>query len=263
MIFSEVRVIDFRRVYSTNPKGKIPSPKGVTLCILSFKTSDREQLEHYSQMVIADPDSNNHGKSALRQITYNAGRTAAALAFQNLGLKAKLIPHPMFDYLIAQNENQGAMDLHVNISHTEGLAVATVAPAPVGVDVEHSDRSVTRILSRFAVDEEQRSLCSTLCINAPAELALWCAKEAFLKATGLGIKFGLKRVKVNLEVGPLYRVHSDLKGRLRLHAPAIHYEIFEKFVIAVCSEREVLGRGLTLVVARACELPKVLPSKKG
>lgn len=245
----------------------------VVLCILSFHLGDRDLLEQHSKAVIAAPYSNSHAKNALRQIAYDAGRTAVALAFQNLGLRTKVLSHPIFGYLMVQNENQSAMDFHVNISHTEGLAVATVAPAPVGVDVEHSDRSVTRILSRFAADEEQRNLKPILTNhgNAPAEIALWCAKEAFSKATGLGIKFGLKRIIVNLvprqigvpEVGPLYWVRSDLKGPLKLHAPAIHYEMFEKFVIAVCSESAVLSRGLTLVVARACELPKVLPSKKG
>lgn len=68
-------------------------------------------------------------------------------------------------------------------AHTGGLAVAAVAPAPVGVDVERlarprlqaARRKLARELERLGRDDDA------------AVVSLWSAKEAVVKRAGVGV----------------------------------------------------------------------------
>jgi 4'-phosphopantetheinyl transferase len=94
--------------------------------------------------------------------------------------------------------------LQFNLSHSHGLALFVLSPGgSVGIDVERLRplRSGLRIAERFfaptevlalrALPEEMRDRAFFHC---------WTRKEAFLKAIGEGISFGLHRVEV--PVGP-------------------------------------------------------------
>jgi 4'-phosphopantetheinyl transferase len=92
--------------------------------------------------------------------------------------------------------------LHFNVSHTHGLALfAFTELGEVGVDVEEVRPRVTYLdlAERFFAPGE-----SALLRGLPPEVSLqaffnaWTRKEAFLKATGLGLSFGSERVEVTL-----------------------------------------------------------------
>ena len=86
--------------------------------------------------------------------------------------------------------------LHVSVSHGGGLAVAAVCDhGPIGVDVEHVDsrRQLLAIARRFFAEEEHAHLerCS-LDERTALFHQWWTRKEAVLKATGVGLRGGLR-----------------------------------------------------------------------
>jgi 4'-phosphopantetheinyl transferase len=106
----------------------------------------------------------------------------------------------------------GGAGLRFNLSHTDGLAACAVArEVDVGVDVEAGAR-VRRPLAlaeRFFAPEEAAALRG-LSEAAQTErfLALWVAKEAVLKARGVGIAGGLGAVRLAPEGAGLALVDS-------------------------------------------------------
>jgi 4'-phosphopantetheinyl transferase len=88
--------------------------------------------------------------------------------------------------------------LSFNLSHTAGcVACAVTAIAPVGIDVERTDRmtEIHDIADRYFSPEEARALrdCPADMLNARfAEI--WTFKEAFLKATGVGLSGSLSEM---------------------------------------------------------------------
>ncbi len=79
--------------------------------------------------------------------------------------------------------------LHFNLSHTEGMiAIALTRDARIGVDVERrpdESSDLAAIAARVFTPEEQGTMES--CRDPVARFTqLWSAKEAIMKATGLG-----------------------------------------------------------------------------
>lgn len=95
--------------------------------------------------------------------------------------------------------------LRFNLSHTDGLAAcAVVHGAAVGVDVEAGARLVRplALAERFFAAEEAAALRALPEAAQRAQfLALWAAKEAVLKARGVGIAGRLAEVRVSFEGG--------------------------------------------------------------
>jgi 4'-phosphopantetheinyl transferase len=97
----------------------------------------------------------------------------------------------------------GSLPLHFNVSHSDDLAVWAFARSqPVGIDVERI-RSMTDE-SRFAAQlfslPESALLASLSGLDrVRAFFALWTAKEAFLKAIGMGLTIPLDRIVISLD----------------------------------------------------------------
>ncbi len=92
--------------------------------------------------------------------------------------------------------------LHFNLSHSGGLALFAFAElGEVGVDVEHVRPRVTYLdlADRFFAPTEA-ALLRRLGPEASLQAFFngWTRKEAFLKATGLGLSYGSERVEVTL-----------------------------------------------------------------
>lgn len=89
----------------------------------------------------------------------------------------------------------GAGDLHVNVSHTDGLALLALGrDAPLGVDVERArdDVNALDLARRYFAPAEADALEALPAPERPrAFLRLWTRKEAVLKASGRGIGGGL------------------------------------------------------------------------
>ena len=86
--------------------------------------------------------------------------------------------------------------LHHSISNTRSLSIGVLGPDPIGIDVEALDRPLhvaSELLMRrmFASAAE-----ATACLQHWTLIQAWTAKEAVLKAAGLGLGGGLANVKV-------------------------------------------------------------------
>jgi 4'-phosphopantetheinyl transferase len=95
--------------------------------------------------------------------------------------------------------------IHFNLSHSAGLALyAFVRGRQIGLDIEHmraSPRYMRLAHQKFAPGEYE-----TLQQLAPAEqqhafFICWTRKEAYLKARGEGIAYGLRSFEVSLKPG--------------------------------------------------------------
>jgi 4'-phosphopantetheinyl transferase len=92
--------------------------------------------------------------------------------------------------------------LHFNVTHSHGLALYAVSTrSPVGVDVEHV-RPLSNYLGLaeryFSPHEVEVLYCLPDHHRAEAFFHAWTRKEAFLKARGVGLSYGLERVEVTL-----------------------------------------------------------------
>lgn len=95
--------------------------------------------------------------------------------------------------------------LHFNLSHTNDHGLLAVTRAgEIGVDIESPDRKLDRtgIAGRFFSKAEADELASLPDEQqAEAFCNLWTRKEAWLKATGVGISEGLNQVEFNCRPG--------------------------------------------------------------
>lgn len=96
-------------------------------------------------------------------------------------------------------------DLRFNLAHSYGLAIFGFAGgAEIGVDVEYEGRGIAGddIAQRFFSTEEVAALRALPPADRTAGFFnCWTRKEAFVKATGEGIAYGLDRFAVSLAPG--------------------------------------------------------------
>ncbi len=126
-------------------------------------------------------------------------RFAASHAALRLIL-ARYLDQPPASLVFAAGENGrpfltgGGKDLHFNLSHSGDVALVAVASAPVGVDVERIKEMAdfAKIARRHFAPVELESVLQTAAEEQPRAFhAIWTRKEAFVKATGLGLRFPL------------------------------------------------------------------------
>lgn len=92
---------------------------------------------------------------------------------------------------------------HYNLSHCGGLALLAIAAAPVGVDLEARIVAARPALAAKLLTDTERQAWERLDATTAVEALtiVWVRKEAVLKATGLGLRFGLRRLSVGWAVG--------------------------------------------------------------
>jgi 4'-phosphopantetheinyl transferase len=94
------------------------------------------------------------------------------------------------------------IDLRFNLSHSRDIAlIAFGVGHSIGVDLEHGDRAVDALAlaGRYGSTRE-RAMLETLDpgLRSRRFIELWTCKEAWLKATGLGITAGLADVDIDM-----------------------------------------------------------------
>jgi 4'-phosphopantetheinyl transferase len=151
-----------------------------------------------------------------------------------LGMEARCVPFSQTSRGKPRLADSVEAPLCFNVSHSHGMALfALTGRCEVGVDVERvrpfSDEM--GLADRFFTPTESAALRA---LDAPRRLEtffrLWTRKEAYLKAHGLGLSFGLERVEVShAEDDPAHVVHIDgdheaaAAWSLRTLAPASGY----------------------------------------
>jgi 4'-phosphopantetheinyl transferase len=131
-----------------------------------------------------------------------------------------------------------------NLSHSDGLAVcALTTNAQVGIDVERI-RPVTDadgIATRYFAAGEARQYASFARTDRPAAFfSTWTRKEAFLKATGLGLQRALDSFEVEVApeaTAPWLVLNSSTETTEHWHLRS--FEPRPEYVAAVALDREI------------------------
>ena len=93
-------------------------------------------------------------------------------------------------------------DLQFNLSHSGDVAFAAFfVRHPIGVDLEHGERTVDALaLAGRYGSAQERAMLAALEPGTRSRrfIELWTCKEAWLKATGLGITAGLAGVDIKM-----------------------------------------------------------------
>lgn len=112
--------------------------------------------------------------------------------------------------------------LHFNLSHCTDLALVAVASAPVGIDIERSDRSHDLLGSEesFCHPDELTDLPLENDPRALTLLEIWAAKESVLKALGTGFFLPPEELAIQWEISPANASsphEAALLANLRIH----------------------------------------------
>ncbi len=115
--------------------------------------------------------------------------------------------------LIAPQDEQ--QSLHFNLSHTDGLAAVSLTTlGSVGIDVERTSQRTSNTSNTLDIldsdiatdiltqDEYLDYLSVPLSQKHDRLLRYWMLKEAYVKATGLGLSAGLKTYSFDLDAIP-------------------------------------------------------------
>lgn len=127
-------------------------------------------------------------------------------------------------------ESLVGFDLHHNISHSGRFAAVCVSgSAPCGIDIEERRdyQRYARVIPASLTDEEKASVAVAKDATL-AFLKLWTAKEAYIKATGEGLRRSLS----DLQVG--FKGKTSISGYgVRPHL--MSSTVAENFVVCACS----------------------------
>ena len=111
-------------------------------------------------------------------------------------------------------------DVHLSISHTEGIAVCVVSDNPIGVDVERYDRLAPKhIIARLSLREQELASRSN-----EDFIKIWTAKEALAKCEGIGITVALSIDLVN-----------D-KGVITRQGFSINHKTINDYIVCICEK---------------------------
>ncbi len=117
----------------------------------------------------------------------------------------------------ASRDDRIAPTLEFNLSHAGAfMMLAVCAGSPVGVDVERWDTRIDYTeLAEFCFSPAERCELTTLAADerARAFFAGWTLKEAYIKATGVGVAFGLDYFDVALRPSGGSRLLADRRTR--------------------------------------------------
>jgi 4'-phosphopantetheinyl transferase len=120
--------------------------------------------------------------------------------------------------------------LNFSIAHTKTyFALAITRDALIGVDVESLDKKtdILGIAKRFFCPEEYQAL-STAADPQDLFFRIWTQKEAFVKAIGAGLSFGLEKFCVDPEQAKILRIDDSHYQAAAFHShliklPEQHY----------------------------------------
>ncbi|MFT5351512.1 MAG: 4'-phosphopantetheinyl transferase [Planctomycetota bacterium] len=113
----------------------------------------------------------------------------------------------IFDYTDSKkpylSRKYNDQEISFNLSHSHGRALIAISlDRQIGIDIEkvRPDIEHEKLAKRFFSEAEHKALMQ--CVvekRLPAFFATWTRKEAFVKAVGKGIAFGLSEFDVNID----------------------------------------------------------------
>ena len=129
-----------------------------------------------------------------RRSEYLAGR---ALLRHAIGEQAGRAPSAIRIEVAATGKPDCVGGPPVSVSHSGDIVVCAIAELPVGIDVEvAAPRDIEAVAERFFTQAENRWLVGA---DPQRFRMLWVLKEAYLKASGVGIGGGLDSLECRIE----------------------------------------------------------------
>lgn len=122
---------------------------------------------------------------------------------------------------LSEGQAKAPSNLHFNLSHSGDEGAIAISRYPVGVDLEvaHPRTNHRAVRSQIlSANEEEAWQVKKMPQPELETMRLWVCKEAFLKATGLGIAEGLRKVDFPLPVPTDQSFAPNwIDGSLQLH----------------------------------------------
>lgn len=234
----------------TQGPNNTPARKSVHIVIFPFQGFPTAELEELALRVIFQKLPRKSGKSDGRIRSYYAGRCAVAFLFESIGAKHYITPNSDYGFLEVYNASARKVDsLFINLSHTEQIAVAVMADSSIGVDIEDSNRDAKKVMRRVATSQEiqwikERPETFLNGKKISTDIFLWSSKEAFSKAVGLGMKFGLQKFEILKNLDAPFKGKSSVNGPLSVMEPSIIIDFYENFLISICTDRKNFLTGI-------------------
>ncbi len=222
----------------------MPDVNTIQAIQLTYEPSDELRLSEELAGWCPVPQSLGEA-SVTRRVEWLAARVALKRLLGLLSLDLVLEPNSTAPYpVLRQAITHFPTAFHVSWAHTVDCVVVGVSRLPLGVDIEAADRCVLKVLDRIASEEERirtRAIKSHDGQPVPQGLALWCGKEAMAKATGLGMKWGLKNFEFTTENGGAWLVKTHREGPRNIPTAAVGLFLRGRWLMAFAANQpEVL-----------------------
>lgn len=123
-------------------------------------------------------------------------------------------------------------DIHFNLSHSGGMAIAVFADAAVGCDIELVERADMALAEKFFSKKEYQYLAgfSDERQQDEAFYRLWTLKESFVKAAGVGLALPLSAFEIEISANESAAVCQNVDTA----AYAFGEYRFGRYCAAVC-----------------------------
>jgi len=227
-------------------EGAVKSIKGISAASLRYGEHDAERLGLDLGNWCAAPKELDSAHLT-RRSEWFASRVTVLKMLRARAVKASLKMHAVHGYPELESPSESEGPLQVSWAHTRGFVVAALCSETVGVDTEPLDRPMGSVSLRIA-NAQERLLVENLFVDGvpvSSALALWCAKEAAAKASGLGMRWGLKNFELRPPTDGVWPLIIHQPGPRALRDPAVRFSVQEEFLVAVCAERALLLAPLT------------------
>ena len=89
--------------------------------------------------------------------------------------------------------------IHFNLAHSGIFALAAISEKPIGVDIEMIDSYITEPIQYMAPGEQRYLYSQDIAERRDSFIRLWCLKESFSKAVGLGLSLPLDAYEVLIQ----------------------------------------------------------------
>lgn len=182
--------------------GNHPGDSMAAMILLTCATETAASLPALWLIATGESPGNLAERSALRRAT------ARAIVACQLGLPAEavLIGHDPRGRPVL--ERPAGTGLHLSLATRSGFVAVALARDPVGVDVERIDERSAPPLAVLHPRERAAILALPEPSRPLAFARIWCAKEAYAKALGLGFVRAPESFAVTLTAPGSFAVHD-------------------------------------------------------
>ncbi len=174
-------------------------PVNVTSAVKSLcSDSELESCENGSSSLFtsAEIDVLNRFRSEKRRKEWVTGRVAAKEAASEF---LRRTPSEPIEILMGNNGEPLVQEpIFISITHSNGIALALVSEAPVGVDLEKVEERPDSFLDFYFSEKEKDFISEKDHLATDEQItALWTAKEAVSKVLGKGGQLNFKTIECN------------------------------------------------------------------